>query len=470
MSLFPLSALTTSQLHHPTNPMTASSSSDARGDQILVDTVEDRISELPDDVLVRILKDMTTEDVVKTSVLSQRWKDVWKKVPYLIFDMQKATIPNNMEPLVVHSDRVADSITEVINNHKGHLAGCTIRHYYHQCHDGVLETWIRLLTLQKQTRALSLSNLHANGRGLNLLELSPNAFSHPMLVSLFLSLYDIETPHAFNQCHNLMILKLDSIFAEVDVLNTVIASCPSLKVLVLHVLWYNARACLKIRNNNLKLLHVASTFVDCIEVSAALLDIFSIDYIFDGEYNFVIDAPRLLFTTNMERLPSLNYNISCDAQEMENFGNKFLLSRDANYFRRLKCLAVAVNVMNWKEVEMLRDVLVSWNGIMRELDILFKDKEEGETSIDGAQETMWEENLFPNADFRVKVVWMFNFSGSNEKQFELASRFITQGTVMKKMMIMSSSVPAKEKLDIEAAVAKLMKLPKGNKKLHIGCF
>ncbi|XP_023644342.1 putative F-box protein At1g67390 isoform X2 [Capsella rubella] len=268
MSLFPLSALTTSQLHHPTNPMTASSSSDARGDQILVDTVEDRISELPDDVLVRILKDMTTEDVVKTSVLSQRWKDVWKKVPYLIFDMQKATIPNNMEPLVVHSDRVADSITE----------------------------------------------------------------------------------------------------------------------------------------------------------------------------------------------------------EMENFGNKFLLSRDANYFRRLKCLAVAVNVMNWKEVEMLRDVLVSWNGIMRELDILFKDKEEGETSIDGAQETMWEENLFPNADFRVKVVWMFNFSGSNEKQFELASRFITQGTVMKKMMIMSSSVPAKEKLDIEAAVAKLMKLPKGNKKLHIGCF
>ena len=86
-------------------------------------------------------------------------------------------------------------------------------------------------------------------------------------------------------------------------------------VLVLHVMWYNARACLKTHNNNLKLLHVASYYVHSIEVSAPLLDIFSIDYIFDREYNFFIKSSRLFFTKNYgaidpERVPSINYNIS----------------------------------------------------------------------------------------------------------------------------------------------------------------
>jgi len=90
-------------------------------------------------------------------------------------------------------------------------------------------------------------------------------------------------------------------------------------VLVLHVMWYNARACLKTHNNNLKLLHVASYYVHSIEVSTPLLDIFSTDYIFDGEYNFVIKSSRLFFTKNYgaidpERIPIMNYNISYNAR------------------------------------------------------------------------------------------------------------------------------------------------------------
>lgn len=96
--------------------------------------------------------------------------------------------------------------------------------------------------------------------------------------------------------------------------------------------------------------------------------------------------------------------------------------------------------------------------------------EEGESSIRGTQKKKWEKNLFPNAVFRVEAVWMFNFSGLDKKQFELASRFITQGTVIKKMMIKTSSVSATEKFYIEAAVTKLMELPKGNEELSIGYF
>ncbi|KAG7586119.1 F-box domain [Arabidopsis thaliana x Arabidopsis arenosa] len=458
--------------------MNAYLSVNERGRRILIDPV-DRISQLPDNVLVMILKQMITEDAVRTSVLSKRWKSVWKQVPSLFFDMRYSFL-RNMEPLPSHSNRVAKMITQVIKNHNGDLMTCIIQHYSHQCKDGELETWIQLLTLQKQTRALALSNIHCNyGKGANILRLSPNTFSHPRLTTLFLHRYELKTANAFKTCHNLKILKLENMFAEVNVFNSVIASCPSLKVLVLRLMWYNARACLKIHNNNLKLLHVASYYVHSIEVSAPLLDIFSMDYLFDGEYNIVIKSSRLFFTKNYgaidaERVPTLNYNISYNARDMENLGHHFLVGRDATYLWRIKSLAVAVDVMNTKELEMFRQVLVAWNGIMKRLDIFFKHNyvytEEGESSIRGTQKKKWEEeNLFPNAKFRVEAVWMFNFSGLDKNQFEFASRFITQGTVMKKMMIKTYSEPT-NKFYIEAAVAKLMELPKGNENLSIGYF
>ncbi|XP_010419039.1 PREDICTED: putative F-box protein At1g67390 [Camelina sativa] len=471
MSLFPLSILKGSQFHDQPKPMNASLSSDERGKRILVDHVEDRLSKLPDSVLGKILGTMSTEEAVKTSVLSKRWKSVWKRVPFLHFDM--LVDMNKMTPLA------PETITQVINRHNDHLEGCSIVHYAHLCQDSVLETWIRLLTLEKQTNAIALSNRHGNGTGTNQLRLSPEIFSHPRLKTLFLYRYDFKFAHDFKNCYNLKILKLEKIHAEVDVFNRIIASCPSLKVLVLHrVVWRIKKACLKIHNNNLKLLHVSCIDVDCIEVNAPLLDIFSIYCThFARKANFIIKAPRPLHHNGFLDLAEFNmrYNISRQSRERKYIAHEFVISRDANYLKRLRSLSVFVDVMNSKQVELLRQILVAWNGILGDLNILFEDtnasKEEGESSIGGIQNKKWEEGkVFPNADFRVETVCMLNFSGSNKAQFALASRFITQGTVTKKMMFMTSSYPQEVKLNTEAAVAKLMKLPKGNENLNIGYF
>jgi len=195
---------------------------------------------------------------------------------------------------------------------------CSIHHFAHLCVNGVLENLIRLLTLEKNTKVLSLFNKHGKGKRSNVLRLPANTFSHPKLATLFLHRYDLVTAHAFKECQNLKILKLEGILVEFDVLNIVIASCPFLKVLALNAMWYNEKTSLKIHNNNIEVLHLDCPHVDCIDVSAALLDIFSIFYFtFGREQNFVINAPRLLFnnwTKYLERVSNMNYNITSHAQ------------------------------------------------------------------------------------------------------------------------------------------------------------
>lgn len=92
---------------------------------------------------------------------------------------------------------------------------------------------------------------------------------------------------------------------------------------------------------------------------------------------------------------------------------------------------------------------------------------EGESSIGRTGKKFWEETKpFPNAYFHTFTLWLSNFSGSKE-EFAFASRLITQGMVVRTMMIKPSSFSPSKKLEIEAAVARLKELPKFHKELGI---
>ncbi|CAI9109265.1 OLC1v1009056C1 [Oldenlandia corymbosa var. corymbosa] len=54
--------------------------------EVVISTLVDRISDLPDEILVHILSYVGTKDAVATGVLSKRWKLVWIEVPCLYFN------------------------------------------------------------------------------------------------------------------------------------------------------------------------------------------------------------------------------------------------------------------------------------------------------------------------------------------------------------------------------------------------
>ena len=65
---------------------------------------EDRLSDLPDSLVLRILSFVNLKAAVQTSTLSRRWKDLWKQLPSLILhysDLGTDQIFNKLVPMVL---------------------------------------------------------------------------------------------------------------------------------------------------------------------------------------------------------------------------------------------------------------------------------------------------------------------------------------------------------------------------------
>ncbi|CAH8267945.1 unnamed protein product [Arabidopsis lyrata] len=73
---------------------------------------EDRLSELPEALLLHILSSLPTETVIATTVLSKSWKSLWKMLPKLKFDSRyHQTFSENVcRSLISHKAPVLDSL------------------------------------------------------------------------------------------------------------------------------------------------------------------------------------------------------------------------------------------------------------------------------------------------------------------------------------------------------------------------
>ncbi|XWS65567.1 hypothetical protein CRYUN_Cryun05aG0124800 [Craigia yunnanensis] len=75
---------------------------------------EDRISNLNDDLLHKIMSFLNTKHAVQTSVLSKRWKFLWRTLPYLDFSIETFPFEGFVDEGEIEIDVAMDSLSNFI--------------------------------------------------------------------------------------------------------------------------------------------------------------------------------------------------------------------------------------------------------------------------------------------------------------------------------------------------------------------
>ncbi|XP_021723274.1 F-box/FBD/LRR-repeat protein At2g26030-like [Chenopodium quinoa] len=181
---------------------------------------EDRISDLPDHVIAQILSFLETEEAVKTSVLSSRWRYLWKGITCISLRGANAD-PDKFSNLVEHVLQNCSSTnfqafdlacpSAIDLSRLNAWIGCVLNHKLEK-----LQLWINKYFYELPERPLAQFILSCN-----------------TLVTLKLkSCFDIHIPESVVCFPFLKLLDIDVIFPDhIDVVNQLLSCCPVLEEL-----------------------------------------------------------------------------------------------------------------------------------------------------------------------------------------------------------------------------------------------
>lgn len=231
---------------------------------------EDKISSLPDHLLIQILSNLPTKSVVTTSILSTRWRNLWLSTPLLDIDIDDF---DDDTTFVSFASRILEN-TKDSCLHKLKLSFesedvdmCSVM------------SWIQDAVKRK------IRHLEVDCRlGYLIKTVSLTLYLCETLVSLrlhFVMLHRFE----FVSLPNLKVMHLEeNIYSNDEILENLISSCPILEDLIV------------VRNVDeltVKVLRVSSQSLNSLKL---VLDSSKAWYIDDGDdWKVIIDAPRLTY-------------------------------------------------------------------------------------------------------------------------------------------------------------------------------
>lgn len=241
--------------------------------------VEDRISQMPDDVLCRILSLLDTFEAVQTTLLSKRWNNLWTSLSNLKFHFGCFHVS------YFRSDRVMTFFDRVVS-----------------LHDSTdIQKFSFCMTLFFCTTSILAEHFRRIHRWIcsviehNVVELDLSIRLHEFNGMPFL------LPHCLFVCKTLVVLKVDS--SCITYSNFPTTGCfPSLKVLCVSVMYPKDASIEKLFTccpvlEELTLKGILGSEVLNINISSPELKTLKIDLNFDHAhlpaYNFFINAPKL---------------------------------------------------------------------------------------------------------------------------------------------------------------------------------
>ncbi|KAJ1426828.1 Leucine-rich repeat domain superfamily [Sesbania bispinosa] len=270
----------------------------------------DLISKLPDEILTNTLSKLHIDEAVRCSVLSKRWKGLWKQTSHIELDVNHMIIPMTQllhsRALFPHPGSFLDKskdegvyrygslVFQLIFHHSGDIYSCRFVHFQKSLLIGEVGIWVDLLVERnKSLKDLSLKCL-PDLREVSKLEISKPHFRSGVfdcLDSLELIDYTIDFGYAFENCKMLKTLKLKRTHLDDEILSGILENCKALESLSL--IQSTGITRLIIRSSKLKVLQLHALWVDELGISTPNLDVLSLDYTRCLVQNVSIYAPCL---------------------------------------------------------------------------------------------------------------------------------------------------------------------------------
>ncbi|XP_048422449.1 F-box/FBD/LRR-repeat protein At1g13570-like isoform X2 [Pyrus x bretschneideri] len=185
---------------------------------VKMDMELDRISNLPSDIIGKILSHMPLREAVRTSVLSSNWMNKWTMLTRLQFDNRRTSSQNHTTFAKI-VDHVLQGLVGPINMFEVTLSG------YQASED--IDRWI--IHLSRNSIKELVLNLHTQ----HIYNVSSYLFSCQNLIYLALLNCLLQPPPTFKGFRSLKMLGFMKVTLDQGVLENLITCCPLLEIFVL---------------------------------------------------------------------------------------------------------------------------------------------------------------------------------------------------------------------------------------------
>ncbi|KAL4183689.1 hypothetical protein AMTRI_Chr11g156370 [Amborella trichopoda] len=249
-----------------------------------MDIAEDRISELPTEIILMILSLLTIRETARTSVLARRWRSAWASTPVLNFCQ---------DTLYSFSGNWANIVNSVLSLHRGPILGFRLGRIV-LCSSEDLDRWLSIVSSRGiEDLVIDFYDQYVP------YTVHPSFFSCSSLVSIDLTSCKLEIPKDFEGFRLLKLLSLRNVALTDTILQTIVSKSEKLEDLTL--IDCEGLRNIKIVASNLHNFHLFGAFSE-VDLSGSL-NIQDLFINWDGDGNGVWPARRIIMSlTKLESL------------------------------------------------------------------------------------------------------------------------------------------------------------------------